>query len=797
MWNLKYFKAENIQTFKEVEYHVNQGVTTLIFGNNKDNPIQPSNGSGKSGIVEIITVGTTGAPMRRVRVDEIINDSASKATTEIGYYNDETDELMVIYRTLYKKSTNAVSLYMERDGVPVPEDEYVQSSSSEYNKFIFDKLGITEAEFLNNFVLSAHRYKSFLDSPDREKKEIINKLSNAILVDEMTQDKLQNDINLTKEKADALNMDLASVNGSVEAIEEQIVSLKEEAKNKTKKEERIAKIKADISERELNLLEKRAALTSEKSTKTDLVKVDDIIASIDEEWEIEEIYRFLQQQHNSSSLGIAAFQFLESMVSKVNVTIASNEAITSNIQECKRGVKQSSERISKYERLIDMEKDKLSNIDDEIEAVKEKYKENSHTLELELAELKESRENISSKISESKKKLSIFEKKVAHLNNVIAGTITCPKCSHKFLLDSDVDVDESIKEKEKLEKTSKAVDEDIESMSKERKGIDEKLDVKFNEQLSINNLIKKEVGVIEKKAKPISDAVDELKNKIDDEKDVISQLESAISSSSRKISRSKAQLIDEMDEEIESALQKATANVNKLEQEVVFLVDSIDTLKDGINDIINSTIDDNIASLESRLLSYKNKRTEINKEYDKVNNDLHKLEEQELLFGNFKTYLANTKIDALSHEINGFLEHIGSDLSLQLDGYTATKSGKVRERISVSVLRDGVDFGSFYKLSEGEKSTIQIATILAQQKLINIGVEDTKGLNLLVVDEILDSVDGGGLSHIFKTINKSGTTSLVVSHGKISENYPHQIIVIKNNGISSVSDLRLNAKNNG
>lgn len=66
MWQVKSLKADNIQTFKKLDYEINQGVTTLIFGVNNDNAIQLSNGSGKSGILEILTIGLRGAPLRPV-----------------------------------------------------------------------------------------------------------------------------------------------------------------------------------------------------------------------------------------------------------------------------------------------------------------------------------------------------------------------------------------------------------------------------------------------------------------------------------------------------------------------------------------------------------------------------------------------------------------------------------------------------------------------------------------------------------------------------------------------------------
>ena len=72
MWKLNDICAENICSFGNLHYVLNQGVTTLVFGNNLDNDSQRSNGSGKSALIECIALGITGAPLRKVKNEEIL-----------------------------------------------------------------------------------------------------------------------------------------------------------------------------------------------------------------------------------------------------------------------------------------------------------------------------------------------------------------------------------------------------------------------------------------------------------------------------------------------------------------------------------------------------------------------------------------------------------------------------------------------------------------------------------------------------------------------------------------------------
>ena len=159
---------------------------------------------------------------------------------------------------------------------------------------------------------------------------------------------------------------------------------------------------------------------------------------------------------------------------------------------------------------------------------------------------------------------------------------------------------------------------------------------------------------------------------------------------------------------------------------------------------------------------------------------------QENIFSEFKTHLANSKIDALSEITNGFLELIGSDLRVEFQGFKLLKSGKIRDKITVNLLRNGIEVGSFGKLSVGESARINLACILAMNKLINVNCDDNKGLDLLVLDEILEGIDEAGLSSVLSALNKIGVTSIVVSQLGIAETNDNVVVVIKENGESRI-----------
>lgn len=238
---------------------------------------------------------------------------------------------------------------------------------------------------------------------------------------------------------------------------------------------------------------------------------------------------------------------------------------------------------------------------------------------------------------------------------------------------------------------------------------------------------------------------------------------------------------------MDDAFTSKEREIKQLEGNIEATKGSIETLQSTIKEIKESSDTEVIESLKVSLKEFTKKSTNAISEKRKIEIKLNALKEQEQRFVEFKTYLANTKIEALSKITNEFLENIGSDIRVKFSGYTILKSGKLRDKISISIIRDGVDCGSFGKFSEGEKARVNLANILAMHKLINVNCENGKGLDLLVLDEILEAVDEDGLANMFSALNNIGTTAIVVSHGNVAENYPYKLIINKQNGESYIN----------
>ena len=103
-------------------------------------------------------------------------------------------------------------------------------------------------------------------------------------------------------------------------------------------------------------------------------------------------------------------------------------------------------------------------------------------------------------------------------------------------------------------------------------------------------------------------------------------------------------------------------------------------------------------------------------------------------------------------------------------------------------MRDGIDCGSYHKFSGGEKARLNLACILSLHTLTNSNCEDGKGLDFIIIDELLDKSDEMGMATYCEALNKLGQTALLITQGGVSEGYPHKLLIVKKQGISTISN---------
>ena len=774
MWKLRNIEAENLCAFRHLSYAPRQGVTTLIFGDNRDNDSQQSNGAGKSALLECIAIGITGSPLRKIRAEEIINDAAGECRIGLHLTNDVSREELLVSRHIPRKGTSTVACTLRRDGKKVDTEEAVQPSVDAYNRYILDKLGITRDELLNNFILSKYRYEDFLSSSDREKKEIINRFSNGILVDGAIA-RVEEDIAPLVTEQQKVNLELAGIDGRIGMLQEQIdrETAAGEERGRTR-EARIAELEAAIATKREQARLRGESVAGADSALEKVRQADETLQELESsDIPLEECLkaietfmplfpdarrtdwsRILELKKEDLEVARANLANLDAAVRLAEETLAKKRAAWEEFKAGYDGF------CSGYEERTADFRSRLLDIDRQL-----------RDLAGRLDNLRRTRRTISAGIDE--------------LSNKLAGTITCPACGHEFLVaHPGFDIEAGTKDLRMRQQQLSEINGRIEAGEQQTEEVEMRQSRIRAERRTLEDDRhgwEQRLSDHERSVRGAADNVESVERNRKRVHAEIAALQEEIDGIRRKVFDEVFGFIDERNAALDREKRKAGEDIRAAEC-------AVETLQETIREVNEAATTDLTRSLRAAMKQEKQRSTQTAKRKFEVDDKVRALEVQRERFVQFKTYLANTKIEALGRVTNEFLAGIGSDIRVRFDGYTMLKSGKVREKISVSLLRDGVDCGSFGKFSAGEAARVNLATILAMQKLVNANCDDGKGLDLLVLDEILEAVDEAGLASMFEALNALGGTVLVVSHGNVAEGYPHKLVIVKEHGESRIGE---------
>lgn len=209
---------------------------------------------------------------------------------------------------------------------------------------------------------------------------------------------------------------------------------------------------------------------------------------------------------------------------------------------------------------------------------------------------------------------------------------------------------------------------------------------------------------------------------------------------------------------LEAQKENNVVLINDTEQAIKDVQDRIATTKLTSN---KKLIDANKKQIaECNAVISKAEQTKL--ELDKEEQLLH-MQEFHLGKNGFKTYLANKAIRLIQDITNYHLQKFETGLQVYISGYTILKSGDIREKIDISIIRDGIERGAFKRYSGGQKNRVDLCGIIAIHKLIN-NSSANGGLNLLMLDENVVGLDREGQLEIIQILEKASITSVLVMH---------------------------------
>lgn len=787
MWKLAEIRINNIVSFHEASLSIEQGVATLIFGKNEDNASQPCNGSGKSSLIEAISFALTGEQLRKVKsVEEIINDHAENAYVYVRLANDYNNTTFTIERTISRNAPQSIECHKyDCAGVEIETDKTIQPTVSDYNKFILCEIGLTKDEIYNNFILCDNKYESFFDCSDKNKKEIINRFSNGVIIDDSI-DRLQQDMAPVVSELTVANNKVVGINGSISAIKNELEHVDEKKANARQErgarierlDEQIQKCRSDIEVVEekrkkaesrlilLNGLQKEVKGLDESNLS--LLEAYNEIKAMCEDNELEAVSEFDKMSEQYKNL-----------LSEQKNSI---KQINRQIDDATATLKQSKDEQQRYAESYKKHCDDETKLTEKDIALKEKINAEISKIDVKLDKIEED-------INANKKRQAELSALISRNETLLNGAVICPKCQHKFFVNEDITVDDVKKTLDDLRSEERTKKEEAVKLIKEFDFVDEDGAKKSEEIDSINAKMKarsNELDAEYRELKSLSGKVDQAENSVISLQKQLANAENELDRLNGKIEVMRNRLFGEITGILEGRVMNGKNYIEQQDSSIVFLKGQMSQYQQSKKELIEAPETDFEASLQESLEKYQDELKSAQKIASEIETKYNRLKEQELHFTMFKSYIANKKIDALSHIVNDFLEKIGSDIRLKLEGFTVTKTGKFRDKISVQVMRDGIDCGSYHKFSGGEKARLNLACILSLHTLTNSNCEEGKGLDFIIIDELLDKSDEVGMATYCEALNKLGQTALLITQGGISEGYPHKLLIVKKQGVSTI-----------
>lgn len=395
------------------------------------------------------------------------------------------------------------------------------------------------------------------------------------------------------------------------------------------------------------------------------------------------------------------------------------------------------------------------------------------------------------------------KEQITNLNNQKNEALDEVKTFEKDIKDTEKLVKSTNSEISKI--STKKFDDQIKKVDVDKEDLktqisDLKTQISENDDLitSINKNLK---GVVECPECSHEFSVTNKDFKVDLAKQMLPGLEEDLENQNSELEdlQTKDEALDELKDNAKKQIRTLNNQKNELEQKVIQLnqkIKSREAQKKLKNDFI-SGLDTEIQLAEEREYFDESKATktkikQLKKELEEIqekisNCDLKKqgVVEWYYNFKKFKTHLANKSIKSVEAFSNMFLTKMKTNLNIKIEGYKLLANGNLKENITVEVLRNGLMEGLFDKFSSGEKTRVDISCIFALQKLINLNSR-SGGIDLLVLDEIIESVDAQGVTEILKNINQLNQTVLVITHASQVSEFDCYTKVVKEGGYSKI-----------
>lgn len=259
MWNPIKIEFFNLFSHKHSQYEFNNGKCVIIFGDNKDDKSLQNNGSGKTTLFEAVCIALTNESLRGLKKESFINREADDCKIIFCLENSAMKMKLRIERQFFRGSKPAKIAIYENGEL---NSQIV--SVNEANKRVLELIGISREDLLRYFIISQDNHYTFFTASDSEKKEIMNRITSADMVNPVI-DELDERLKLKNDEYNDINSKIDKLSDRKEILAEQ----RQELLNDRSYDDKLRKEKDAIGAAEDDIEEYERTVKSYEKKKKD------------------------------------------------------------------------------------------------------------------------------------------------------------------------------------------------------------------------------------------------------------------------------------------------------------------------------------------------------------------------------------------------------------------------------------------------------------------------------------------------------------------------------------------------
>lgn len=413
MWNPISIEIHNLFAHKNSTYEFKNNTCTVIFGDNKDDKGLQNNGAGKTTLFEAVCIALTNESLRSLKKESFINRDADDCKIIFCLENSAMKMKLRIERQFFRGSKPAKIAIYENGEL---NSQIV--SVNEANKRVLELIGISREDLLRYFIISQDNHYTFFTASDSEKKEIMNRITSADMVNPVIE---QLDLKFKEKDAEykQINDEIGKLSDKRELLEEQkkevlandntVYEIKRITESKETAEEVIRDKKNDIANYKKRIAELDKELSDIVLTDvTELVKKKKKIQSECDDLESELLNnkKLLKKLKNELGLTITCPHCQKEFIPESQLNL-SPEEIREAIGQLNKETSVLSSKLEKREKSLEkVKKDIL---------IAEEQKEEMDNLSYEKTKQQRRINNAQEAIKEMQDSIDIYDKQIAEL----------------------------------------------------------------------------------------------------------------------------------------------------------------------------------------------------------------------------------------------------------------------------------------------------------------------------------------------------------------------------------------------